>query len=189
MSYNWRTQYFNKSLCNGIITQNQDGNVTIKGKLNNNRNGKLLYWAANPAEMKDGFTGSGLPYPSPSQAFENSNNIGTIETDNGEFNITIDYPNSYYVGLGTLYIPPHIYLKYCDEDEIVSIKLGEGIPYRTLTHPAPPSKNFRLSPTFYNNSQLYVRTQEQILRDSAYPEYNVIPDKIPDNFWGLRPPR
>ena len=36
---------------------------------------------------------------------------------------------------------------------------------------------------------LTARSQERILRDSAYPEYNTIPPKIPDNFWGLRPPR
>ena len=145
--------------------------------------------ASNPPDNTTSFSGRGLPYINPDQAFENSVNTGAVETINGEYEFSIFYPNSYYVGNGSLYIAPHVYIKMCDEDEIVSIKIGEGIPYRTLTYPAPPSKNFRLSPTFYNNSKLYVRSQEQILRDSGYPEYNTIPPKIPDNFWGLRPPR
>ena len=38
---------------------------------------------------------------------------------------------------------------------------------------------------FYKSLQtLPVRSQEQILRDSAYPKKN----KMPKNFWGLTPP-
>jgi len=189
MSYDWREKYFDKSLCNGIITQNKNnGNIVVKGTLKNKKDGKILYWAANPAENRDSFTGSGLPFVSPDQAFDKTINAGAVETQNGEFEISLIYPNSYYVGLGSLYIEPHLYLKYCDEDEITSLKLGEGVPYRTLTHPAPPSRNFRLTPNFYNND-LPIRSQEQILLDSGYPEYDVIPPKIPDNFWGLRPAR
>ena len=50
---------------------------------------------------------------------------------------------------------------------IIQSNLGEGVPFRTLTHPAPPTNNFRVSPTFYNNDKLTVRSQEQILRDSG----------------------
>ena len=39
-----------------------------------------------------------------------------------------------------------------------------------------------------------VRSQEQILRDSAYPSHGVSNQKVveatmPTNFWGLRPPK
>ena len=38
---------------------------------------------------------------------------------------------------------------------------------------------------FYHcGNSLPVRTQEQVLRDSGYPEDN----RMPDNFWGLKPP-
>ena len=188
MSYDWREKYFNNSLCNGVITNNNNkGNITVKGTLKNGRAGKILYWAANPPDIHDSFSGHGLPYSNPHIAFQNSVNVGSVETNNGEFEISLLYPNSYYVGLGSLYIHPHIYLKYCDSEEITSIKLGEGIPFRTLTHPAPPSRNFRVSSLFYNNQNLPLRSQEQILRDSGYPEYNVVPPKMPDNFWGLKP--
>ena len=94
--------------------------------------------------------------------------------------------------MGTLYVPPHLHIKICEEgfDKFMSIKIGAGIPYRTLTHPAPPSLNPRIDSTFYNNDEeLTVRSQEQILRDGGYPEYGTIPPEIPSNFWGKRPPR
>ena len=37
---------------------------------------------------------------------------------------------------------------------------------------------------YCNSNQLPVRGQEQVLRDGGYPEVN----KMPDNFWGLKPP-
>ena len=67
-----------------------------------------------------------------------------------------------------------------------TIQIDEGVPFRTLTYPAPPSNNPRDSPMFYycNKSKLPVRTQEQVLLDSGYPEVN----DMPNNFWGLKPP-
>ena len=60
--------------------------------------------------------------------------------------------------------------------KFILLKLGEGVPYRTLTHPAPPSLNFRVSPLFYNNKELTVRSQERILRE-IIPTYNTINEK------------
>ena len=47
---------------------------------------------------------------------------------------------------------------------------------------------------FYYNENLPIRKQEDILRDSAYPSRGtknniVVEEKVPDNFWGLRPAR
>jgi hypothetical protein len=198
MSNNWRTLFFNNSLCEGSLQQNQQGNVDVKGKLIVNDislNAKITYWAANPAETHYSFSGSNLPFSSPEVAFENTVNIGSSNVVNGEFNFSIIYPNSYYAGLGTMYVPPSVNIKICDtnyENNIETIVLGPGVPFRTLVHPAPPSKNNRISPNFYKNESIEnidVRTQEQILLDSAYPIYDVVPPEIPDNFWGLRPPR
>jgi len=191
---NWRELFFDKSLCSGVVVNEGSGNVVVQGTLKEGRaDSKIMFFAANPAEEnKQSFSGSGLPYPNPDIAFHNTSNVGAVNAVNGKFTIRLNYPNSYYVGIGSLYIPPHIHLKLCEpgfENKIHSIKLGDGIPYRTLTHPAPPSLNFRVSPMFYNNPDLPVRSQEQILRDSSYPVYDTIPPKIPDNFWGLRPPR
>ena len=63
--------------------------------------------------------------------------------------------------------------------------MGNGIPFRMLTYQQTPVTVSRDSPNFYNGGfNLPVRTQEQILRDSAYPDKNT----MPKNFWGLRPP-
>lgn len=189
----WRELYFNKSLCEGVVLNEGNGNVRVVGRVKiPNPNVKIMYWAANPADFNTSFSGSGLPFANPEQAFDNTENIGAVNTMGGNFEFTLNYPNSYYVGLGSLYIGPNIHIKICEpgyENEYYTIKLGEGIPFRTLTHPAPPTNNFRVGPTFYNNDRLTIRSQEQILRDSAYPRFNIIPPAMPDNFWGLRPPR
>ena len=188
----WRSKFFSKELCEGVIENKGDGNIEITGKLKIAKNkAKVVYWAANPPDFNVSFSGSGLPYPSPEMAFQNTKNIGSVVAENGIFKIRLFYPSAYYVALGSLYVPPHIHLKICEEgyDKYFSIKIGAGVPYRTLTHPAPPSLNPRLDSVFYNNEDLTVRSQEQILRDGAYPDYNTIPPEIPSNFWGKRPPR
>jgi hypothetical protein len=188
----WRSKFFSKEMCDGIIENKGDGNIEITGKLNiPKKTAKIVYWAANPPDFNVSFSGSGLPYPSPEIAFQNTKNVGSVMAYDGVFKINLFYPSAYYVALGSLYIPPHVHLKICEEgyDKYFSIKIGAGVPYRTLTYPAPPSLNPRVDATFYNNDQLTVRSQEQILRDGAYPEYNTIPPEIPSNFWGKRPPK
>ena len=189
----WRYKHFDENMCKGVLENNQKGNIIVNGTLKIDRsNVKLMYWASNPADYGYSFNGSGLPFHSPDQAFSNPINMGSVVTSGRDFEFKLFYPNSYYVGLGSLYVPPQVYIKICDptvKNNIQTIKLGEGIPYRTLTYPAPPSKNFRNSPLFYTNNVMpKVRTQEQILRDSAYPSFNIKPPAMPDNFWGLKPP-
>ena len=188
----WRSKFFTKDLCEGIIENKGDGNIEVTGKLKIlNKSAKVIYWAANPPDFGVSFSGSGLPFPSPEVAFQNTKNIGAVKANNGIFKIKLSYPSAYYVALGSLYVPPHLHIKICEEgiNNFISIKIGAGIPYRTLTHPAPPSLNPRVDATFYNNEELTVRSQEQILRDGGYPEYGTIPPEIPSNFWGKRPPR
>ena len=189
MSTEWREQVFNKNICSGKISTNSEGEVVVRGKVNTeNPTVKIVYWAANPPQHNMSYSGSGLPYHNPEQAFDNSNNVGTTYSINGEFEFKIRMPNSYYVGLGSLYIPPNVHIKVVEdgkEHKYNTIKLDEGIPFRTLTYPSPPSKRSRIGPSFYYEPNLPVRTQEQILRDSAYPCKN----KMPDNFWGLKPPK
>lgn len=194
----WRKAYFNKKSCEGSITKQENGNITVSGTLKDNvKNATVVYWAGSPPNYRSSFSGSGLPYANPQQAFDRSPNVGAVKTTDGTFSFNIYYPNAYYVGLGSLYVSPHVHIKVCQngkETGYHSIKLSEGIPFRTLTYPAPPSKNPRISPMFYNNTNLPIRTQEDILRDSGYPSHGVANNKIvevpvPDNFWGLRPAR
>ena len=197
MSKDWRQVYFDKKTCQGVVINEGTGNITVQGKLKLKEDTTILYWAASPADFRSSFSGSGLPFKDPNQAFDRSPNVGAVKTQNGEFKFTVFYPNAYYIGLGSLYVPPHVHIKVCgakNKDIYHSIKISEGIPFRTLTHPAPPTENPRTGPLFYHNMNLPIRSQEQILRDSAYPSHGIANQKVveatmPKNFWGLRPPK
>jgi hypothetical protein len=188
----WRSVYFEKIDCKGVAVNGGNGDVLVQGEAKSNTpNPTIVFWAPNPPTWSQSYSGSGLPYHDSIQAYEKSPNVGAVKAINRKFEFRIKFPNAYYVGLGSLYVPPVVHFKVCEEGsdgkEYHTIDLGKGIPYRTLTYPAPPSKRPRDSPMFYycSKTKLPVRTQEQVLRDSGYPDDN----KMHDDFWGLRPPR
>jgi hypothetical protein len=182
---------FQNDLCNGKISYYPNGDLKVTGLVNDGNVTEINYWAAAPPTYGTSFYGSGHPYPNPIVAYDGTPNKGTIKVVGGIFTFDIKYPNAYYVGLGSLYIPPHINLKTIksggkpENEKYFSIQIDGGIPFRTLTYPSPPSNKPRVSPMFYHECQDTARTQESILRASAYPETN----EMPDNFWGSRPPR
>lgn len=189
MSLDWRQKYFNKEACQGAMTNEGTGDILVTGTVKSNTpNPLIIFWAASPPTYSTSFSGSGLPYPNPEMAYNRTSNTGAVRAENREFTFRIKYPNSYYVGLGSLYVPPHIHIKICEpgmDDKYFSIQVDDGIPFRTLTHPAPPSNKPRISPMFYYECEKEVRSQEDILRASGYPETNT----TPVNFWGQRPPK
>ena len=197
MSKSWREVYFNKKSCNGVVLNEGNGNIRIRGETKTKGPATVIFWASSPPNFRSSYSGSGLPYHSPEQAFDRSPNVGAVKSKDGTFEFNIFYPNAYYVGLGSLYVPPQVHIKVCNNDgienEYQTIKISDGIPFRTLTHPGIQSSNPRDSSLFYNNKNLPLRSQEEILRDSSYPSHGVSGDKvietsIPNNFWGLRPP-
>ena len=146
---------------------------------------KVVFWAANPPNFRHSFSGSGLPFGSYQQAYENTPNRGAVKTRDGSFEFRVRYPNAYYMGLGSVYMEPSVQIKVCEngsDGKVQTIKLGHGIPFRMMTY--PPSQEGtrpRRSPMFYaGRHDLPHRTQEQLLRDSGYPEENV----MPKSFWG-----
>ena len=181
----WLHKYYNNNLsCEGIVINSGEGEYTVKGKVNSKTiNPTVLFWAAAPPLKTASYTGSGIPYANPNMAFENTPNKGAVVAKNREFSFKIRFPNSYYTRLGTVYNKPHVTIKVCEPNcsgKVQKIELGDGIPFRMLTWP-----KLRSSCLFYKSLQtLPVRSQEQILRDSAYPKKN----KMPKNFWGLTPP-
>lgn len=191
MCEDWRKVYFDKYSCKGMVLDNGHGDIIVRGKTkDNNPNNHIVFWAASPPDYITSYSGSGLPFPNPDVAFDNTPNKGSVKTNNGMFEFNLKYPNSYYTGLGTVYMPPHVNIKVCDENnnckEVVTIKLGDGVPFRMLTYPPPPGSAPRCSPMFYmGRDRLPVRTQEQICRDSGYPQVN----RMPPNFWGLAIPQ
>lgn len=182
---------FENAYCKvSVIKGSYDHELLLKGRINVELQDNVVYYiAASPPDYRFSFSGSGLPYASQVQAFENTPNIGKVVLNNGEFEIKLMTPNSYYVGLGTVYISPRIYLEFFTkngEKKNVSIVLSKGIPYRSLTHPGVGQETKAKANVTFFESQFYlpIRSQEQILYDSAYPAQN----KMHPNFWGLKPP-
>jgi hypothetical protein len=188
----WQQQFFQtKSNMYGKILYRGSGDVQITGRVDGHVPGKtrVVFWAPNPPNYLTSYTGSALPFANTEMAYEETPNAGTVAVDaEGKFSFSIVYPNGYYTGLGTAYVSPHVQLQTIVGDsrgEVETVRVGEGIPFRLLTYPPVPATAPRCSPAFYENrgSLPAVRTQEQILRDSAYPDTN----EMPANFWGLRP--
>lgn len=180
MDLNWHKKLFNQNMCNGSIVNEGKGDLLITGTIKTNiKDAELTYWAPTPANHGASFSGSGLPYPNPEVAYDRTPNVGRVALNSkGEFSIRIKYPNAYYSALGTGYIPPIINLKVCGEEQTTTIKIDDGIPFRSLTYLKPHTVESYIVPP------KIVRTQEEILRSSAYPSEN----KMPENLWGMKPP-
>ena len=179
---------FENNLCQGIIEINND-TIKITGYLKQNVK-KLSYIAAMPADKHCTFTGSGLPYTDPVQAFENTINHGYIKINNNMFVIYIKNPNSYYINLGTTLIPPTIYFTYENFNNninTVEVIVNNPIPFRSLTYENGQFTIPRDSANFYEiqGPLLPICTQEKILRSAGYP---VKTRKISYNFWSSKPP-
>jgi hypothetical protein len=175
-------------LCQYNIQKLNKSDIRVKGVIEDIvKGGKIVYVAAAPADHRASYTGSGLPFANQLQAFDNTPNRGeVILGPHNSFEIDLIMPNSYMVGLGSVKVPPTLYVEYVnreDEVELISIRLSEGIPYRTMTWPMDPRA--RSGADFYD-SQFYleVRSQEKILRDAGYPRTNT----MPSNHWGTKPP-
>lgn len=169
-------------LCSGIIKK-LDNTVEVTGMiLDTVKDGRIKFLAAAPTDRRASFSGSGLPFGNPEQAFHNTPNSGFLELAlNNKFAIRINMPGSYYEKVGTVLIPPTLFIFYNDglKNKTIDIKLTNGTPYRTLTY-----QNQRTGPLFYaGNDALEITTQEQILLNSEYPASR----DQPEDFWGLRP--
>ena len=194
MCQKWKSSTKELPLCKVDITKDENSlivNGSLKGNvlnLSNSNNLFLRFKAASSPTYSSNFSGSGLPFPNTDIAFENSENIGTCNISNGKFSFSMRYPNSYYINMGATYVHPEVQIQVFDSNnrsvsEIQHINLGEGIPFRTLTYPS--QRDWNEGPLFYKEDNLpAVRSQEQILKDSAYPNIN----KVPRNFWGKKPP-
>ena len=185
----WKSDYSKQFTCDGMVVDSGDGEYVVKGQIKEIGDANIMWWAPAPPTYTTSYTGSGLPYPNPDVAYDNTPNRGMIKANNGNFEFRVRYPNSYYMGLGTVNNEPVCHVKICGEDtdnKIHTVKLGNGIPFRMLTYPPLSlSGRGRSSCMFYaGRDELPVRTQEQICRDSGYPEENI----MPKNFWGLKPP-
>ena len=176
---------FENEFCRGEITFDLLTSIlVISGSLKNNEIiEEIQYIAASPVERRMSFMGSGLPFANAKQAFDNTPNVGTVKIRNYRFLITLSLPNSYYVNLGTVLVPPTLYITYVGRKantEFISLKLTESIPYRTLTYPYNRKNNL-----FYEQDYI-IRSQESIIRASEYPKDIQVVQPIL-NFWNSPP--
>jgi hypothetical protein len=70
----------------------------------------------------------------------------------------------------------------CLKSKIQKTNLGNGVPFRTLTWST--KRNWNNGSMFYDNNNLPVIDQYDILKNSKFPVVNI----VPDNFWGAKPP-
>lgn len=175
---------YNKNTNKNMIMIN--GIINNKNILLNNKYLFIKYWAANSPNYNSSFSGSALPFPNEKIAYENTPNKNIIPVKNGKFSFFINFPNSYYINLGTKLIPPTVNIiavnsNHIPVSNIQRVVLGNSIPFRTLTW--SNIRNWNNGPLFYNNRNLPIRTQYEILLNSSYPNKN----QVPNNFWGLKP--
>jgi len=179
-------QAFDTPECSGSISKNQEGETIIRGEIKKGpSDAKVVYWAAAPPTYLQSYSGSGLPYANPEMAYESTPNRGIVRAKNGKFAVKLYFPNSFYIDLGTTYVPPHVNIEICDglKKKSFAVQIGEGIPYRTLTYPTLKAVS-RSDPSFYQKVRTpEFRSQEEILRESAFPEEN----KYAPDFWGGKP--
>lgn len=138
--------------------------------------------ASSPPDYRSSFSGSALPYASKKQAYDNTPNIGHVEVStNNSFVIKLAYPNSYYGDFSNDIENPYVLLSYSFEgvEKTLKIELDKIINnVRTLRHHPNHNELF-----YENESNLEIRSQEKILRDSQFKNIN-----NQNSFWGLRPP-
>jgi hypothetical protein len=127
------------------------------------------------------FSGSGLPYHNAEQAFEGTENKGSLFSPDGKFEIEMaTLPSAYYTGLGSVYVPPVLIVEATRKDNGEKFKthafLSEGIPNRWIAGSPPQS---RVAPAtgeigramFYNGRENLPlsQNQEMLCRAKGYP--------------------
>ena len=183
---------FDNEYCAGSIVFITRRDLHVVCRLKQSAVGRqLFWWAAAPAGYGISLSGSGMPYANAIQAYDNTINKGVITVDaSNTISFDMKYPNAYYIGLGSLYIAPHINFKLASSDGQERqwvVPVDAGIPFRMLTYPTGPGQGTipRSSCTFYDDKPYGARSQEEILRASEYPATHAMP---PD-FWSGRPCR
>jgi len=140
--------------------------IAITGRVKNpNAYNKIQLIAANPIDRMTNYSGSGLPFPCASIAFENTPNKADIKTPTGEFQVFFRYPNSYNSLDAMEKIAPSLFAVFYTEEEptYVRFQLPERAPLqvRTLVH-----RPLRTDPTFYSQKEhiIGIRGAEETMR-------------------------
>lgn len=141
------------------VSADLQGDYVIRGRLKPHQppDAKIRFWAANPIDRRDSFVGSGLAFPNPEIAFENTPNLGVTKAIDGHYSFKIFTPNSFYVDLGRTLLPPHVLIKICgtdDEIEAIVIDSQTQFPDRLLTNAEQNYTRANFKPRTWNISDL-----------------------------------
>jgi|LakMenEpi03Aug12_release.lakeMendotaPanAssembly.Ray.scaffolds.fasta_scaffold379511_1 hypothetical protein len=132
-----KVQTFKFDDCVGEIYKINNQKYQVKGSYTGSGSPNLFFYAASPPNYIQSFSGSGLPYPNPEIAYENTPNHKVVNLNNpnsmNQFDIEFFFPNSYYHEQGRIYVPPHINLIFGKNAQKNSVFLNEDIPARSLS--------------------------------------------------------
>jgi hypothetical protein len=153
--------------------------IKLKIEINNNKisiDGILLddiknyksvkLFAANPIDRMVNYSGSGLPFPNNTIAFENTQNILIIKENS--FKTEFGYPNSFYTIDGFNKIEPSIFIHIVtltNNNIYEKMSLTDLYPLKSLTY--RHSRN--TEPVYYDhkNHVLPVDTAEEVMKAYA----------------------
>lgn len=193
---------------NGVeatVMRNEAGNILIMGYLSAfpGSEQKIRYIAPKGIHRGMSFAGSGLPYHNADQAFEGTENKGSVVSPDGSFSIELPtFPSAYYTGLGSTYVPPVLMLESTrvGSDQVFKTHLflsPEGVPYRWIAG-SPPGP--RAAPAdgevgramFYGGREELplFQNQEMLCRYKGFPADETafaLPGRIDANPWDNTP--
>lgn len=145
---------------NSYITMEVSGSpesdvIQLKGRVKNMESyKKVTLIAANPIDRMTSYSGSGLPFPCASIAFQNSQNKHEVQSSDGSFYTNFLYPNSYNSLDAMELIGPSIFAVFYTHDSseptYVRFELPQRAPLqvRSLVH-----RPKRTDPMFYYAKQ------------------------------------
>jgi hypothetical protein len=166
------TYKFNDEYVNLIVNEIDNYELSISGKIiMPERYLQMELLAGNPIDRNMSMNGSGLPYPCPNIAFDESPNYLLIP-ENGEFsNIIFKYPNSYYTNDAKTKILPSLFitLRPRDNSEPLHLRfeLHDILPLRTLTY----RPHHDAGPLFYSAKEGLIELQGAEATARAYASY------------------
>jgi len=125
---------FQDTHMSGEILSSDSINFVVRGKVHSGPC-NVRFWAASPPDLRQSYSGSGLPFPSPEVAFDNTTNRGTAKCDeHGHFQFSVVKPNGYYIQQGKKLIGSQVKLTLGDSQDVKILQLGAPIANRSLKH-------------------------------------------------------
>ena len=127
---------------------------------------EMIVIAANPIDRMMNYSGSALPFPTSSIAFEGTPNRYVVGGD-GVINITFMRPNSYYSTDTYTRVEPSVFVKLYKKNEpepiTVQFKLTDNHPLKSVFY---RKERAELGPSFYENKAdiIGVRSQYEIIK-------------------------